>query len=46
MLSSPGVLVADASDPQALNSEAMALFDEALAELKAGRQREGQNWPG
>jgi uncharacterized protein (TIGR00255 family) len=29
------------SDPQALNAEAMALFDEALAELKAGRQREG-----
>ena len=37
----PGVLVADTSDPQALNAEAMALFDEALAELKAGRQREG-----
>lgn len=42
MLSWPGVLVADTSDPQALNAEAMALFDEALAELKAGRQREGQ----
>ncbi|MGB8971311.1 MAG: YicC/YloC family endoribonuclease, partial [Pseudomonas capeferrum] len=42
VLSWPGVLVADASDPQALNAEAMALFDEALAELKAGRLREGQ----
>lgn len=41
MLAWPGVLVADASDPQALNAEAIALFDEALAELKAGRQREG-----
>ena len=38
----PGVLVADAADPQALNAEALALFDEALTELKAGRQREGQ----
>ncbi|MCK1978029.1 hypothetical protein LNK15_13425, partial [Jeotgalicoccus huakuii] len=27
VLSWPGVLVADASDPQALNTEAMALFD-------------------
>ncbi|MFJ4114447.1 MULTISPECIES: YicC/YloC family endoribonuclease [Pseudomonas] len=42
VLSWPGVLVADASDPQALNAEAVALFDEALAELKAGRLREGQ----
>ncbi|HEK1010953.1 MULTISPECIES: YicC/YloC family endoribonuclease [unclassified Pseudomonas] len=42
VLSWPGVLVADASDPQALNAEALALFDEALAELKAGRLREGQ----
>ena len=41
VLAWPGVLVADASDPQALNAEAMALFNEALAELKAGRQREG-----
>jgi uncharacterized protein (TIGR00255 family) len=41
VLAWPGVLVADASDPQALNSEAMALFNEALAELKAGRGREG-----
>lgn len=37
----PGVLVADASDPQALNKAALALFDQALAELKNGRQREG-----
>ncbi|MBA6118487.1 YicC family protein [Pseudomonas sp. NC26] len=42
VLSWPGVLVADASDPQALNAEAVALFDDALAELKAGRLREGQ----
>ncbi|WDY57976.1 YicC/YloC family endoribonuclease [Pseudomonas sp. PSKL.D1] len=42
VLSWPGVLVADTSDPQALNAEAVALFDEALAELKAGRLREGQ----
>ena len=45
VLAWPGVLVADASDPQALNAEAMALFNEALAELKAGRQREGLSWP-
>jgi len=41
VLAWPGVLVADATDPQALNAEAIALFDEALTELKAGRQREG-----
>jgi uncharacterized protein (TIGR00255 family) len=39
----PGVLVADGADPQALNAEALALFTEALAELKAGRQREGND---
>lgn len=37
----PGVLVADAADPQALNQEAIELFNEALKELKAGRDREG-----
>ncbi|WP_455920791.1 YicC/YloC family endoribonuclease [Pseudomonas putida] len=37
----PGVLVADAADPQALNQEAIALFNDALKELKAGRDREG-----
>ena len=37
----PGVLVADAADPQALNAAALALFDQALGELKAGRAREG-----
>lgn len=37
----PGVLVADASDPQALNAQAMTLFEQALGELKAGRAREG-----
>jgi uncharacterized protein (TIGR00255 family) len=41
VLAWPGVLVADASDPQALNHDAMALFNEALGELKAGRGREG-----
>ncbi|ERI49572.1 hypothetical protein N878_11450 [Pseudomonas sp. EGD-AK9] len=37
----PGVLVADAADPQALNAAALALFDQALGELKASRAREG-----
>ncbi|HWV11312.1 MAG TPA: YicC/YloC family endoribonuclease [Pseudomonas sp.] len=37
----PGVLVADATDPQALNKAALALFNQALTELKNGRQREG-----
>ncbi len=41
MLAWPGVLVADASDPQALNAEAMGLFEQALKELKNGRNREG-----
>ncbi|HBX56184.1 YicC/YloC family endoribonuclease [Pseudomonas sp. UBA2684] len=37
----PGVLVADAADPQALNQTALALFKQALNELKNGRSREG-----
>lgn len=37
----PGVLVADAADPQALNQNALTLFTEALSELKKGREREG-----
>ncbi|NQD92442.1 YicC family protein [Pseudomonas sp. CrR25] len=37
----PGVLVADAADPQALNQAALALFNLALGELKGGRAREG-----
>ncbi len=37
----PGVLVADAADPQALNQAALALFKQALDELKKGRAREG-----
>lgn len=37
----PGVLVADAADPQALNQSALALFNQALNELKKGREREG-----
>jgi len=41
VLSWPGVLVADAADPQALNLEALGLFEDALAELKNGRNREG-----
>ncbi len=41
VLSWPGVLVADASDPQALNQEALDLFENALDELKNGRNREG-----
>jgi uncharacterized protein (TIGR00255 family) len=41
VLSWPGVLVADAADPQALNAAALDLFNQALAELKNGRAREG-----
>ncbi|HCN44551.1 MAG TPA: YicC family protein [Pseudomonas sp.] len=41
VLSWPGVLVADATDPQALNQEALGLFEDALVELKNGRNREG-----
>src|SRR5690606_6547723 len=41
VLAWPGVLVANAADPQALNKIAQELFAEALSELKAGRQREG-----
>ncbi|CAN7392316.1 YicC family protein [Pseudomonas sp. LjRoot71] len=37
----PGVLVADAADPQALNQSALSLFTQALNELKNGREREG-----
>ncbi|MFZ3155210.1 YicC/YloC family endoribonuclease [Pseudomonas sp.] len=37
----PGVLVADAADPQTLNQSALSLFTEALNELKKGREREG-----
>jgi uncharacterized protein (TIGR00255 family) len=41
VLAWPGVLVADAADPQAMNAAALELFGEALAELKNGRAREG-----
>lgn len=41
VLAWPGVLVVDASDPQALNNEALALFNQGLNELKTGRGREG-----
>ncbi|MCJ0974763.1 YicC family protein [Pseudomonas sp. PS1] len=42
VLAWPGVIVGDAADPQALGNAALKLFDKALAELKAGRQREGE----
>ncbi|WP_349570879.1 YicC/YloC family endoribonuclease [Azotobacter salinestris] len=41
VLAWPGVLVANATDHQTLGAEALSLFDEALAQLKAGRGREG-----
>jgi uncharacterized protein (TIGR00255 family) len=41
ILAWPGVLVAAASDPQALNNAALNLFQQALAELQSGRAREG-----
>jgi len=41
VLAWPGVLVADAADPQALNAAALELFNQALGELKNGRGREG-----
>ena len=41
VLAWPGVLVADAADPQALNAAALDLFNQALSELKNGRGREG-----
>ncbi len=41
VLAWPGVLVADAADPQALNTAALELFTQALNELKNGREREG-----
>lgn len=41
VLAWPGVLVADAADPQALNAAATQLFREALDELRQGREREG-----
>ncbi|MDD0842387.1 YicC/YloC family endoribonuclease [Pseudomonas sp. Gutcm_11s] len=41
VLAWPGVLVADAADPQALNAAALKLFEQALGELKNGRAREG-----
>ncbi len=37
----PGVLVADAADPQALNQSALELFHKALEQLKECRRREG-----
>ncbi len=42
VLAWPGVLVVDSADPQALGRDALELFNQALEELKAGRQREGE----
>ena len=42
VLAWPGVLVADAVDPQALNQSALELFHDALEQLKEGRRREGE----
>ena len=42
VLAWPGVLVADSSDPQALNAAALALFEQALQQLREGRAREGE----
>ena len=41
VLAWPGVLVADAADPQAQNAASLQLFGQALEELRNGRQREG-----
>lgn len=41
VLAWPGVLVSDASDPQAQNAAALQLFNQALEQLKTGRAREG-----
>lgn len=41
VLAWPGVLVADAADPQALNAAALELFRDALEQLRQGRAREG-----
>jgi uncharacterized protein (TIGR00255 family) len=41
ILAWPGVLVADAADPQAQNNAALQLFAQALDELRLGRLREG-----
>jgi uncharacterized protein (TIGR00255 family) len=41
VLAWPGVLVADAADPQAQNAAALTLFTQALEELRNGRAREG-----
>lgn len=43
ILSWPGVLVADAADPQALNKAALSLFKQALDELRQSRSREGSD---
>ncbi len=41
VLAWPGVLVADCADPQALSAAALALFEQALQQLREGRAREG-----
>jgi len=42
ILAWPGVLVADSADPQTLNSAALALFHQALEQMRSGRLREGE----
>lgn len=41
VLALPGVMVSESVDTQAMQAGALALFNEALAEMKAGRAREG-----
>jgi len=42
VLAWPGVLVGDSADPQALNGAALALFHQALDQMKSSRLREGE----
>jgi len=41
VLALPGVMVSESVDTQAMQAGALALFNEALEEMKAGRAREG-----
>lgn len=41
VLALPGVMVSESVDTQAMQASALALFNEALEEMKAGRAREG-----
>lgn len=42
LLAWPGVTVAGGADPQVLNQTALKLFERTLAELRQGREREGE----